>query len=460
MAYSRINLVTGLALGAVLLAQTPAWAASSTGRPLTSIRFGYALTLPPGWQLTQGDCAPYAAALSGDKASSLEIHVTSGVLSDPSLRQAELKALHAGGQLRGPISYGTLHLRIATYRITTAMVLAKGVTHALLVAGVVRNQHTYMLLDSVRSPAGRAGPPNVKAGRDILASLTFFKPARSFICVGNGVSQPLVTAHTAATATHTPTPHASRTPTRTPTQRRTSTATVTPERATNTPSATATPLPSSTATLTATLSPSGTPTLSPTSTVTWTPTPSWTPIPSSTPTATPSATLSPAPTWTASPTWTPTPGGIPTTGSTDNGCAITPDQAAGEAHLLTLLNADRAAAGVAPLTLLTALSVGSRDHSCDMGQHNNLSHTGSDGSDPGQRMRATGTTFNYAGENIGVAFGYGITGGIDIVDQQMMAEPLAEGTHHWNIVNAVYHRVGIGIVNLSGTVWITEDFVD
>jgi hypothetical protein len=42
----------------------------------------------------------------------------------------------------------------------------------------------------------------------------------------------------------------------------------------------------------------------------------------------------------------------------------------------------------------------------------------------------------------------------------MMAEPLAEGTHHWNIVNAAFHRVGIGVIDLSGTVWITEDFVD
>jgi uncharacterized protein YkwD len=131
----------------------------------------------------------------------------------------------------------------------------------------------------------------------------------------------------------------------------------------------------------------------------------------------------------------------------------------GESHLLALLNADRAAAGVAPLTLLPALSTGARIHSCDMDLHNNLSHTGSDGSNPAQRISATGTPFSTAGENIGDAGGYGVVGGIDAMDQQMMAEPLAPDTHHWNIVNAAYHQVGIGAIYQYGKIWITEDFV-
>src|SRR5437870_3432519 len=123
MVYPRINLVAALVLAASLIAQSPAWAASSVGRQLTSVRFGYMITLAPGWQLTQGDCAPYAAVLSADRSSSLEIHVTNGVLSAPSLRQAELKALHAGGQLHGAISFSTLHLRNATYQTAAATAL-------------------------------------------------------------------------------------------------------------------------------------------------------------------------------------------------------------------------------------------------------------------------------------------------------------------------------------------------
>lgn len=200
----------------------------------------------------------------------------------------------------------------------------------------------------------------------------------------------------------------------------------------------------------------------------------------SSPTSTP---LPPAPTASATPpppapTATPTPvppgppatplpagptptalAGIPNSGTTSNGCPTTPDQAGAEQMLFTLLNQHRAAAGAPSLALNETLSLASRDHSCDMFQHQNLSHTGSDGSSPFQRIAAVGVPFTTAGENIGMAGGYGLSGGVTTIDNEMMAEPLTQGDHHWNIVNAAYTQVGIGIIYANNQVWLTEDFV-
>src|SRR5262249_20099509 len=135
-----------------------------------------------------------------------------------------------------------------------------------------------------------------------------------------------------------------------------------------------------------------------------------------------------------------TPRPLPSTGagtsiSTANGCPITAQDVAGEQYLLGLLNAHRAAAGAAPLTFSTMISRASREHSCDMFQHHQLSHTGSDGSSPFARIRATGIKYVTAGENIGDSNGYALAKGLDLLDGDMMGEPLTHGNHHWNIVN-------------------------
>jgi uncharacterized protein YkwD len=155
----------------------------------------------------------------------------------------------------------------------------------------------------------------------------------------------------------------------------------------------------------------------------------------------------------------PTTGTGAASGTTRNGCAITAQELAGERHLLALLNAHRAAAGVRPLALDAALSGEAREHSCDMQRHHRLSHTGSDGSTPFQRIRAAGVTYRAAGENIGETVGYALTAGLDRDDRDMMAEPLAAGNHHWNIVNPAYTRVGLGVIYVGTQLYFTEDFV-
>ncbi|HEV8190812.1 MAG TPA: CAP domain-containing protein [Ktedonobacterales bacterium] len=144
---------------------------------------------------------------------------------------------------------------------------------------------------------------------------------------------------------------------------------------------------------------------------------------------------------------------------TSNGCAITSQQTQAELYLLNRLNQHRKDGGVQVLTLSTKLSAVSRAHSCDMYQHQKLNHNGSDGSTLTQRILAVGIQAHTWGENIGTASGFGLDGGIDANDNDMMAEPLQQGNHRWNIMNASYSQVGIGIIYINGQEWMTEDFI-
>lgn len=161
----------------------------------------------------------------------------------------------------------------------------------------------------------------------------------------------------------------------------------------------------------------------------------------------------------------PTPTAVPSTpaatapGTTSNGCVITATDSSAEQSLLALLNKHRAAAGVAPLKLSATLSVVSREHTCDMMTHHIMGHDGSDGSTPLQRIQSTGLAFSNWGENVGTSSGLGLMGGITEIDNGMMSEPLTPYDHHWNIVNAAFTQVGLGVLYVNGQVWLTEDFI-
>lgn len=160
----------------------------------------------------------------------------------------------------------------------------------------------------------------------------------------------------------------------------------------------------------------------------------------------------------AAPTATATPRPAPPA-ATSNGCPISAADTDAERTLLAAINAHRAAAGVHPLALNPTLSAAADAHTCDMLRHNLMSHIGSDGSTPAHRIQATGLSYGTWGENIGMAEGLGLTGGVARIDGDMMAEPLTAYDHHWNIVYPAFTRVGIGILYANGQVWLTEDFV-
>jgi uncharacterized protein YkwD len=76
------------------------------------------------------------------------------------------------------------------------------------------------------------------------------------------------------------------------------------------------------------------------------------------------------------------------------------ENAAFEAEILSLINEERAKEGISPLTRNDKLDIAAQRHSNDMACNNFMSHTGSDGSSPWDRMNQAGYDWIRAAENI------------------------------------------------------------
>src|SRR5262245_54998282 len=72
--------------------------------------------------------------------------------------------------------------------------------------------------------------------------------------------------------------------------------------------------------------------------------------------------------------------------------------------ILTLVNQQRAAAGIGPLHLQAQLMQSAQSYADVLGNGGAFSHTGADGSTPFSRMAAAGYQGNYMGENIARGF--------------------------------------------------------
>jgi uncharacterized protein YkwD len=107
--------------------------------------------------------------------------------------------------------------------------------------------------------------------------------------------------------------------------------------------------------------------------------------------------------------WQPTPTPSPTPTSTP----IPPDDSANEEAIINGLNQQRNSNGLPSLAMVSELTQAARRHSRDMADHNFTDHTGSDGSDGGQRMEEAGYDWIGWGEIIGWGFGGDTTRMID-----------------------------------------------
>lgn len=116
-------------------------------------------------------------------------------------------------------------------------------------------------------------------------------------------------------------------------------------------------------------------------------------------------------------------------------------------RVVTLVNSERAKVGCSPVTLNAKLSQAAQAHSADMASHNTMSHTGSDGSDPGQRITRAGYLWSTYGEN--VAYGYS-------TPEQVMAGWMASAGHKRNILDCGFKEIGVGVAQ-PGNYW-TQDF--
>ncbi|MCW7945658.1 lipoprotein [Streptomyces hygroscopicus] len=117
------------------------------------------------------------------------------------------------------------------------------------------------------------------------------------------------------------------------------------------------------------------------------------------------------------------------------------------ARIVQLVNAERSKVGCPAVTLNAILTKAAQAHSDDMAAHQNMSHTGSDGSSPGDRITRAGYNWSSYGENI--AYGYA-------TPEQVMAGWMSSPGHKANILDCGFKEIGVGLAQ-PNSYW-TQDF--
>jgi uncharacterized protein YkwD len=130
--------------------------------------------------------------------------------------------------------------------------------------------------------------------------------------------------------------------------------------------------------------------------------------------------------------------------------AITNPQDLFDQQILGLVNQERAKVGADPLKINEQLDLAADQHTLDQASMNKMSHTGSNGSNMGDRIKNVGYVFSSAGEN--VAYGFGDAAAV------MNGWMNSEG-HRQNILNPNYKEIGIGYAQgADGRPYWTQDF--
>ena len=140
-----------------------------------------------------------------------------------------------------------------------------------------------------------------------------------------------------------------------------------------------------------------------------------------------------------------------------------PQISALEIQTLALVNGARASRGIRALEWDQTMAGAARAHAADMARRGIVSHTGSDGASPNERLRRAGVQFRFGSENIWTYWGKVPADGPSTMHAAMMSEPHAPGlwNHIGNILYTGYRRVGIGIVTgANGVQYLSEKFAD
>jgi hypothetical protein len=123
-----------------------------------------------------------------------------------------------------------------------------------------------------------------------------------------------------------------------------------------------------------------------------------------------------------------------------------------ESDVIDLVNVERAAEGLDPLSYDASLAAAARDHSEDMGLQDYFSHTSLDGRTVSDRITTAGYSYNAYGENIGA----GQPTPEDVIDSWM-----SSSGHRANILNPNFCDIGVGYAYVAGSTYghyWTQDF--
>ena len=116
-----------------------------------------------------------------------------------------------------------------------------------------------------------------------------------------------------------------------------------------------------------------------------------------------------------------------------------------EWQMVDAINAARAARGLPPLQGNDRLATAARGHADDIARHPGLEHTGSDGSDGGERIRRSG----YAWTEWGEVVGWGWDGDVGPMVNWWLNSP----EHARRILDTDMVDVGVGYVAAPDTEW-------
>lgn len=113
-------------------------------------------------------------------------------------------------------------------------------------------------------------------------------------------------------------------------------------------------------------------------------------------------------------------------------------------EVVNLVNAERAKAGCGALSIDDKLMTAAQRHSQDQADHRNMSHTGSDGSDAGDRLDRVGYSWRTYGENVA----WNQKTPAAVMDAWMNSPG-----HRANILNCAFTEIGVGVASSNGPYW-------
>ncbi|MGB3756304.1 MAG: CAP domain-containing protein [Rivularia sp. (in: cyanobacteria)] len=118
--------------------------------------------------------------------------------------------------------------------------------------------------------------------------------------------------------------------------------------------------------------------------------------------------------------------------------------------VVNLVNQERRKAGLSLLRIHSRLNNSAQAHSNDMARNNFMSHTGSDGSSMGVRMKRYGYNYRRAGENVAAG---------QSSPEDVMRSWMKSPGHRKNILNGNFRDIGVGYARGGryGTYW-TQNF--
>lgn len=119
-------------------------------------------------------------------------------------------------------------------------------------------------------------------------------------------------------------------------------------------------------------------------------------------------------------------------------------------NCVTLVNQERTSRGIAALTVDNRLATAAQDHSAYQAQTSTMSHTGSGGTNAGQRITAAGYQWSWWAENVAA-------GQPDCAS--VVGAWMASQGHRENILNGNLKNIGVGsAASGNGTVYWTMNF--